>query len=120
MFDEIKELKLKIAHIGINSENEAASMGISEDFAGLLNLPVKVGNSSVFVGNILEIMKKPFLGTNGHIALETENLDNAIRVLQAHGYEFDPDTLKSDKEGVKKAIYLKKEIGGFAIHLLKA
>ena len=89
-------------------------------FAFLFGMPVKDGAGSLFAGTALEVMKKPYLGQNGHIAIKTNYIERAVNylstVLQA---EFDPSTEKRDTKGALKAVYLKEEIGGFAVHLLQ-
>ena len=65
-------------------------------------------------------MKKPYLGTNGHIAIAVNSVERAVRYLEEHlGFTFDEDTAKYDDKKNIKAIYLNEEIGGFAIHLMQ-
>ena len=83
-------------------------------------MPAKVGNSSIFAGTALEVMKTPYLGKNGHIAIRTNYIERAINYLEnVLGVEFDEESAKRDAKGVLKAIYLKEEIGGFAVHLVQ-
>ena len=95
-------------------------MAAASRFAFLFGMPVKDGAGSLFAGTALEVMKKPYLGQNGHIAIKTNYIERAVNylstVLQA---EFDPSTEKRDAKGALKAVYLKEEIGGFAVHLLQ-
>jgi 2-dehydro-3-deoxyphosphogluconate aldolase/(4S)-4-hydroxy-2-oxoglutarate aldolase len=64
-------------------------------------------------------MKTPYLGTNGHIAIRTNYINRAIFHLQMRGFEFDMDTAKFDENHNLKAVYLKAEYGGFALHLIQ-
>lgn len=113
-------LGLKLAHIGINSENEEEAMATANLLGSLLNMKVAPGNSSIFVGQKeFEIMKKPGRGKNGHIAIATNNVDRAIYHLSRRGVKFDLDS-KNVKNGKTIACYLADEVGGFAIHLVKA
>lgn len=113
-------LGLKLAHIGINSENEEEAMATASLLGSLLNMKVAPGNSSIFVGQKeFEIMKKPGRGKNGHIAIATNNVDRAIYHLSRRGVKFDLDS-KNVKNGKTIACYLADEVGGFAIHLVKA
>jgi 2-dehydro-3-deoxyphosphogluconate aldolase/(4S)-4-hydroxy-2-oxoglutarate aldolase len=113
-------LGLKLAHIGINSENEEEAMATAQLLGSLLNMNVAPGNSSIFVGKKeFEIMKKPGRGKNGHIAISCNNVDRAIYHLSRRGVKFDLDS-KNVKEGKTIACYLADEVGGFAIHLVKA
>ncbi len=112
-------LGLELAHIGINSADEAEAAKTAETLGMLLNMAVKPGNSSIFVGKKeFEIMKKPGRGTHGHIAIGTNNVDRAIFHLGRRGVKFDMDS-KVVKNGKTTAIYMADEIAGFAIHLVQ-
>lgn len=113
-------LGLELRHIGINAENEEQAAKIAERFALLFGSEVKCGNSSIFAGKEIEVMKKPYLGTNGHIAIAANSVERAMRYLEENlGFVFDEDTAKYDDKKKIKAIYLNEEIGGFAIHLMQ-
>ena len=112
-------LGLELGHIGINSADEAEAAKTGETLGALLNMAVKPGNSSIFVGKKeFEIMKKPGRGTHGHIAIKTNNVDRAIYHLGLRGVKFDMDS-KVVKNGKTTAIYMADEIAGFAIHLVQ-
>ena len=112
-------LGLELAHIGINCADDTEAMKTAETLGALLNMAVKPGNSSIFVGKKeFEIMKKPGRGTNGHIAIGTNNVDRAIYHLGLRGVKFDMDS-KNVKNGKTVAIYMADEIAGFAIHLVQ-
>jgi 2-dehydro-3-deoxyphosphogluconate aldolase/(4S)-4-hydroxy-2-oxoglutarate aldolase len=64
------------------------------------------------------VMKTPFRGTHGHIALRCNNLERALSFLGKFGYAPVMDTAKSEKNRLK-FVYLDKEIGGFAVHLIR-
>ncbi len=88
-------------------------------FSMMFGLEYKEGNSSIFAGGIVEVMKNPFLGKNGHIAISTNYIERAIACMQSHGFELDTDSAKKDAGGKLAAVYFKQEIGGFAIHLVQ-
>ena len=112
-------LGLELAHIGINCADDTEAMKTAETLGALLNMAVKPGNSSIFVGKKeFEIMKKPGRGTHGHIAIRTNNVDRAIYHLGLRGVKFDMDS-KNVKNGKTVAIYMADEIAGFAIHLVQ-
>ena len=112
-------LGLELAHIGINCADDTEAMKTAETLGALLNMAVKPGNSSIFVGKKeFEIMKKPGRGTHGHIAIRTNNVDRAIYHLGLRGVKFDMDS-KNVKNGKTVAIYMADEITGFAIHLVQ-
>jgi len=119
MIDTIRDLNLKIVHIGINNDDEKKAREVQSALSELLGLEKREGGKSVFVGSVVECMKSNFRGTHGHLALAADDLDTAMEVMQQYGYTFDLDTLYRDENNVAKAVYLNGEIGGFAIHLLK-
>lgn len=110
------------AHVGINNDNADKAMEAAKLFE-LFGFAMKVGNSSIFSSSEVEIMKKPYLGTHGHIGIKTYNVDRALAYLKQFGFEPNMETAgylgEPGKSGLK-VVYLNKEIGGFAIHLLKA
>ena len=113
-------LGFELAHVGVNAENEEEAVKAANRFAFIFGMPAKVGNSSVFAGSALEVMKTPYLGKNGHIAVKTNYIERAVNYLSTvPGVEFNEESAKRDAKGNLKAIYLKEEIGGFAIHLVQ-
>ena len=59
-----------------------------------------------------------YLGTNGHIAIGTPDIDAAVAYLEEKGLRFDPATTEWDENG-KKIVYLDHELAGFALHLVR-
>lgn len=113
-------LGFELAHIGINGTSEEEATKIANRFGFIFGMPVKVGNSSVFAGSAVEVYKTPYLGEHGHIAVRTNYIDRAVNYLSAVlGVEIAEDTAKRDAKGNLKAIYLKEEFGGFAVHLVQ-
>ncbi|NLH00602.1 MAG: VOC family protein [Clostridiales bacterium] len=114
------DLRFEIAHIGINCADEAEAESVAKLFCKLFGFEMKVGNSSIFAGESIEVMKTKFLGQNGHIAIRTNDVEKAVEKLKVDGFEVNMDTAKLDATGKIKSVYLYDEIGGFAIHLLAA
>ncbi len=112
-------LGLEVAHIGINAANEDEALAVAGEFNKLFNFPIRNGNSAVFASDGIEVRKTPFRGTHGHIAIKTKYLNRAIRYIEAMGGEFDKEKDVVVKNGQVTAIYLKNEIGGYAIHLVQ-
>lgn len=127
-FDKITELTreavmtmlgFELRHVGINCESEEEALGTADVFAAMFGFKVKNGNSSVFAGTAIEAMKKPYLGTKGHIAIGTNSVERAVNYLEGVlGVEFDMETAKYKGDKLN-AIYLKEEFGGFAVHLVQ-
>ena len=112
-----KMLGFEIKHVGINCGDADEAMAVAKKFSALFGWPVKDGNSSTFSGTAVEAMKAPYLGKNGHIAIGTTSCVRAKAYLESIGFEFDENTAKFKGDKLN-AIYLKDEIGGFAIHLV--
>jgi len=111
-------LGFELKHLGINEENEDSALKSAREFASLLSIPLKEGASSIFAGTEFEILKSKFLGSHGHIAIGCNNINRAIAYFKRNGIATLPETAK-EKNGKLMAIYLNKEISGFAIHLLQ-
>ena len=108
----------RLAHVGINGADPEDARRTAELFSALFGLPVKEGNSSVFAGDAVEVMKAPYKGAKGHIGIATPDVAAAKAELEAKGYTFDGSTAKYKADGTLNAIYLTGEIGGFAVHLV--
>lgn len=128
-FDKIRDLTreavqtmlgFELAHIGINAPNESEADTAAGAFDAMFGFKKKVGNSSIFAGSAVEVMKAPYLGANGHIAIRTNYMDRAVNYLEMQGYEFNMDSAKYNDKGAMVAVYFKDEIGGFAVHLVQA
>lgn len=111
-------LGLELTHVGINSGSPEQAMKDAENLCKLLGWEIKDGNSSTFTGKAFEMMKKPFRGTHGHIAIGCNNVRRAKWHLERRGFTFDEESANV-QDGKIKAIYLKDEIAGFAFHLLQ-
>ena len=106
------------AHIGINAKNEEDAQNISKLFE-LFGFAPKQGTASIFNDSVIEVMKKPGRGTCGHIALKCWNVERALFYLKQFGFNAVEETIKKEKNRITFA-YLDKEIGGFAVHLVRA
>ena len=106
------------AHVGINSPDESSAVEYASFFSSF-GFTVKDGRSSIFLDSCIEVTKKKFPGTCGHIAIKCLNIPRAIHFLSCKGLSIDEDTISLDGKGNIKSCYLKGEIGGFAIHLLR-
>ena len=111
-------LGLELRHVGINSGSPEQAKKDAEMLVKLLGFPYKDGNSSVFVGNAFEMMKKPGLGKNGHVAIACNNLPRTRWHLEQRGFTFD-ENYCTIKDGKMVALYIKEEFAGFAFHLLQ-
>jgi 2-dehydro-3-deoxyphosphogluconate aldolase/(4S)-4-hydroxy-2-oxoglutarate aldolase len=113
-------LGLGVVHIGLNAGGEEEARKAAKLFNALFGFAVKDGNSSVFAGDGIEIMKTPGApGERGHIAIGTNSIHRAAAYLERNGVVFDRAGAKKDAKGNLTAIYCKEEILGFAWHLVQ-
>lgn len=127
-FESVKKLTKKavevmlgfeIKHVGINGKDENEAEELGTVFEKMFGFEKKVGNSSIFAGSGIEVMKSPYLGTNGHIAIQTNYIQRAMYHLEKRGFSFCMETAKYDAKGNLKAVYFNGEFGGFALHLVQ-
>jgi len=109
-------LGFQLMHVGVNNDSEDIASSESAKFASLFGADVKVGNSSMFVGSLIEMMKTPGRGKNGHICVQTNYLDRAMYHLGKRGFIFDEASFQYNAKGDVIFAYLKDEIAGFAVH----
>lgn len=107
----------QLAHMGINTPDEAEANQVTNTFHQLFGFPIREIPMSFFLDNAIEIMKYPYHGTHGHIAIKTYSIDRAMNWFRALGLEFIESTIKQEN-GITTVAYLKDEIGGFAVHLV--
>lgn len=113
-----KMLGFTMVHVGLNCANPEEAEAVADEFDGAFGFEKKVGNSSVFASTYMEMMKKPFHGTHGHIAVATNSVTRALYHLEKRGYKVKEGSQKFNAEGVMNVAYLDHEFGGFAVHLV--
>ena len=111
-------LGFELAHVGINISDKKESLDVAQKLDTIFGLGVKEGKSSNFAGTAFEVMNSVGIGKNGHIAIQTNNINRAVYYLGQRGYKVDKSTIK-EKNGKKMAVYLDEQVGGFGIHLLQ-
>jgi 2-dehydro-3-deoxyphosphogluconate aldolase/(4S)-4-hydroxy-2-oxoglutarate aldolase len=114
-----KMLNYQLVHVGVNCDNEQEAVAGAEKYQRAFGFEVKNGNSSVFAGSFVELMKSPFRGKNGHIAVSTSSVKRAVHQLKRKGFTFDDSSAKYDANGNLTIIYMAEEINGFAVHLIE-
>ena len=126
-FEKIKELTreavmtmlgFNLKHIGMNCKDAEEAEHAADIFQTLFGFMNKSGNGSVFAGEGIEMMKSPYLGKNGHIAVSVNSVPRAVEYLSRQGILFKMETAKY-QDGKLILLYLKEEIGGFAVHLIQ-
>ncbi len=127
-FDKIEEIArntvtamhgFKVVHVGINAGSAENASAIAAQFAPFGLAVAKDGESSMFLNKDIELMKKPWLGTKGHLAVQCNNIKRAEAYLKSIGVKFLEDTKKIDAKGNYKAVYVDGDFAGFAVHLVQ-
>lgn len=113
-----RSLNFELAHVGVNEPDGETAKKTTEAFSAILGYPVKDGNSSLFSGAAVEVMKTMYLGKNGHIGFKCSSVERALAYLEKRGYTIIPETMKT-KNGLITVVYLQGEVGGFAVHLIR-
>jgi 2-dehydro-3-deoxyphosphogluconate aldolase / (4S)-4-hydroxy-2-oxoglutarate aldolase len=126
-FDEIRTLSsravatmlgLQLVHTGINCANASEAEQASSALSALSGLPVRATSSSIFVSNQVEYTYAPTRGAAGHFAIGTHFIERAVWHLERRGVRTLPET-RSEKQGRLHAVYLDRQIGNFAVHLIQ-
>lgn len=113
-----EKIEYKVKHVGINSDSDQETAKLVKQLCFLFGLePGPESETHAFVDGIFEVMKNRKRGKCGHIALQTADVELAMKDLAAKGMTFKEDTIQRNKEGKITFIYLEQEIGGFAFHL---
>ena len=115
----MSEVVYELAHIGINTQNQEEAMAVAALFAQIFNLQVRNGKNSVYAGNAVEVMKSPGRGRLGHIGIGTPDCEAAVKDLESRGFEVDMNAAKYRPDGTLNVVYLKQEVGGFAVHIVR-
>jgi 2-dehydro-3-deoxyphosphogluconate aldolase/(4S)-4-hydroxy-2-oxoglutarate aldolase len=126
-FNEIKRLTAQamghmfgfsLRHIGINTADKNTANQVANQLSHLLQFQLRDTEGSVFVGEQFEILKRIYLGKNGHIAIATNFIDRALNYFERNGIKILPET-KNELNGKLQTVYLDIDIGGFAVHLVQ-
>lgn len=110
-------LDFTVGHVGINAETSENAANVTKGIQALFNTDSRETDMAFFSGNLVEVMKIPFVGTHGHICVDTRDLPRAMAMLKRKGVEFDEDKFFYDAKGNLMTAYLKGEVGGFALHI---
>ncbi|SJZ68543.1 bifunctional 4-hydroxy-2-oxoglutarate aldolase/2-dehydro-3-deoxy-phosphogluconate aldolase [Anaerorhabdus furcosa] len=110
-------LGLKLQHVAVNA-CPSTSSDIAKQFATLFGGNVRETTKGYFGSESIEIMNNG-VGTHGHLAVGTYNVERAKRYFETKGFGFDESTAEFDASGELKFIYIKEEINGFKVHLVR-
>ena len=117
MKDIVKELDIRILHVGINASGGDDAKRLADELSSKLGFVSRDAGLSIFSSGLIEIMKEDGPGEKGHIAFGCNNLEKAIELVSSLGVHVDESlTRKYDPIGELRVAYLDTQIGGFAFH----
>ena len=112
-------LGFELRHVGINCSDEQESSAVASQFEKLFGFSKEDRGGAYFAGEFIEVMKKPFYGAKGHIAIATHYPQRAAYRLEKAGIKLNWDRAGDNPDGSLRVVYLKDEVGGFALHILQ-
>lgn len=113
-------LGFELAHIGLNHGDKEEALEAARALNARFPMGVQVGNGkSSFLGTAVELMHTPYYGTHGHIAFRTNSVERAKAYFEKQGFAIREDSISYDKKGAMKFFYLRDEVDGFALHVVK-
>lgn len=110
-------MDFSVGHVGINANTKDNASAVTTALAAMFDAPVNETEGSYFVGDIAEVMKMPFVGSNGHICVDTRDIRRAMALLTRKGIKFDEKNIFRNAKGQIISAYLQDEVGGFALHV---
>ncbi len=111
-------MRIQIAHIGINIDNENELKKAVSFFHDVLGMETHERENCIFMNTCIELMKGKGPGEKGHIAFAVDNIEETIHILEKEGTVFAYENFKYDEKGRISAAYFKDEAAGFAVHLI--
>lgn len=115
----LKMLAFELRHVGINTPDAQTADETAGAFEKLFGFKKEDRGGAFFAADYIEVMKKQFYGTHGHIAVAAANADRAAYQLERAGARFNWDSAGYNPDGRLRVVYLQDEIGGFAVHILQ-
>lgn len=112
-----KELGFTLLHLGINNPDEAAGKKTAEILCALFGFESRETPDAIFVNEQFEVMKKPWYGALGHVAIGTNDVEKAMEYLAGKGIAFDETTIGRNEAGKIRIVYFAEDIAGFRFHL---
>lgn len=108
----------KVKHIGINHPDAETALRSAEVLSTVFDLPLnRETDTRVFAGELFELKKNCSRGKYGHVALQTEDIEEAVKYLADKGIGILEDTIRRRDDGRISFVFLDLELAGFAFHL---
>lgn len=111
------QLGFELAHVGINTDSADAAADLANRFSTVFLQNKTENQAAWFAGAMVEFMKGNTVGQNGHIAINTCDMERAVAYLHRIGVELDEATANYNAANQLQTIYLQEQIGGFGVHL---
>ena len=112
-------LGFEFAHLGVNCGTAESARDCADFLCANFDQTAREGNSSIFIDERIELMKKPFFGKNGHIGFYTNSVERAVYQLELRGNKVLTQSVRTDAKGRMLSAYLQSEVGGFAVHVVR-
>lgn len=110
-------LGFELGHVGLHAKDRSEAEAITDGLCELMLQDKVVGNDCFFAGPVAEICYLPMPGANGHICIDTRDMERAMAYYKRQGVKFNDDKIFKDDKGNIKVAFLEQEIGGFTVHL---
>ena len=85
------------AHVGVNGASPEAAAKDAASLASLFGFSARDGASSIFMSDSIELLKSPYLGERGHLAIRCNDVERAVARFRGMGIGDLPDTERVDK-----------------------
>ena len=115
----VEAFGLHIAHIGINAGSFEEAREVAGLFETLMGLKPHETPVSVFADTLIEVMSGHGRGTHGHMGFGVHDIVQAEAWFVGRGFEIDESSRALNPDGSTRLIYFRREIAGFAIHLVR-
>ena len=111
--------KFEFSHVGVNADSREEANKKVNLLAAMFGLEARTNRKgSPFVGHEIEIMAGNPVGTHGHLAFYTDDMEKALQYFEEKEIKINMDSAKRREDGSIYVIYLQDEIAGFAIQLI--
>ena len=107
----------RLAHIGINAEDDERAEAISSLICALFGMPMTKKPESFFAADTIEVMRSPGFGKYGHVAIKCNSIKRAMFYLESRESSSIRRVSGRMPTEILRPLTLKR-IGGFAFHLI--
>lgn len=109
----------ELKHIGVNCRSNDECENGGALLEKLFGFEQDISKGAIFSGGCFELLRKPYLGELGHIAIGTNFFERAMDYFKRMGLTFNEAQFKPGPDGKLNAAYFSEDFFGFAFHLLR-